>query len=474
MGIFVFTFFVRLCRICRMVGRIRYICAVPFRPSNFIFTRMRKGFFLQKRFPLLLGQVIAITALLFLGSDGTERDLFRSDVLTFHGKQSISADTLPSNSFPVTLECKIAAAQQTPADRYSLILRGIDPVERALLQDALHGEWKRFDLFRAAMIAEGVRDPELIREYDARLNALVAKVLSEAPGTVTPQALTKLLFEAMHKEILTQPYSLDCTELSKVMKTGHFNCVSATVLFNCLAEKASLDVCALEMPGHALSRVKFADGLAMDLETTCPTWFDLRTDDERQMAMLQRIAPSVAPLEPPKALNAAAPTEAVAEAETEQPANPREINPVQLVATIYYNIGVDLHAKQQYPESAAANIKALYLDKSNQQAWTNLLASLNNWALELAKENGGQQYSIAALILDQGVAIDPTYENFRSNQLYVFYYWIRNLALKGRFEDARAVYAHANQPHRIPGNKSLQDLMTEINRAEENLKQQPL
>jgi len=415
---------------------------------------------------------IAAIALLCLGSNGTpERDAFRSDVLTFHGTQGVSADSLSTDSFLVTLTCRTADPVKKPPLDYSFILRGIDPVERALFQDALSGkweQWERFDLFRAAMIAEGVRDPELIRTYEGRLNTLVAKVLSAAQAEEknSPQELTRSLFEAMHREILTKPYNIDCTELSKVMTTGHFNCVSATILFNCLAEKAGLDVCALEMPGHALSRVRFTEGVAMNLETTCPTWFDLQSDQERAMAT-QRVsaAPVVAQPEPVKAQNAAAPPEAM----TELSSHLREITPVQLVATIYYNIGVDLITKKRYPEAAAANIKALYLDKRNEQAWSNLLASLNNWALELTKEEGGSQYHVATVILDQGVSLDPTYANFSSNQTYVFYNWIGGFAKLGQFDKARQVYAHANQ--RLPGNETLRNLLAWVDQEETKLQQ---
>ena len=433
----------------------------------------------KNRLPLsvrsLSVRFVVIVALLFLSLfpigrlNGTERDVYRSDVLTFHGHQRIAIDTLTSDSFSVTLACKTADMAQTPPI-YSIILRNIDPVERELFLDAQNGNWKRFNLFRAAMIAEGIRSPELIDAYEARLDALVAKVLTEtrANGDITPQILTRSLFEAMHREILTSPYSLHCTELSKVMSTGSFNCVSATVLFNCLAEKAGLDVYALEMPGHALSRVRFADGIAMNIETTAPTWFDLQTDKERHMATLQRVAaPALAQTVPPTARDANAPPEVIAEAEL--PKNLREISPVQLVATIYYNIGVDLHAKQRFPEAAAANIKALYLDKDNEQAWTNLLASLNNWALDLASESKGRKYNIATVILDQGVTLDPTYATFRVNQTYVFYRWISGLLLLGRFDDAREVYGHAQK--RLPDDEELQNLMNYVNQAEAAIKQ---
>jgi len=401
--------------------------------------------------------------------NAAEQDPLRADVLTFNNFQKPNPDALPSDSFSVTLTCKTTDPAQTPLSYY-VILRGVDSIEKALFQDAQQGKWNRFDLFRAAMIVEGIRDPELIRTYEARLDALVAKVLTDAraDGKATPQALTRALFDAMHREILTKSYSLECTALSKVMQTGAFNCVSATVLFNVLAEKAGLDVCALEMPGHALSRVRFADGVAMNIETTAPNWFDLQTDKERQMATLQRIAPAPAETKPATAQNLAAPPAVIAEAEL--PGNLREISPVQLAATIYYNIGVDFHAKKRFPEAAAANVKALYLDKGNEQAWTNLLASLNNWALDLAGESKGRRYDISTTILDQGVALDPTYVNFRSNQTYVFYNWIRGLAELGHFDKARLVHEHAKT--RLPNNKALQDLIDAVALEEVRIQQQ--
>ena len=419
---------------------------------------------------------VVIAALLLLGLLpigqllGAEQDPLRADVLTFNSNQKPSPDTLTSDSFPVSLACKTSKLAQN-SQPYYVILRGIDPIEKALLQDAQNGKWNRFDLFRAAMIVEGIRDPELIRTYETRLDALVAKVLAEsrANGGTTPQALTRSLFEAMHREILTKSYSLHCTELSKVMSTGAFNCVSATVLFNVLAEKAGLDVCALEMPGHALSRVRFADGIAMNIETTAPNWFDLQTDKERQMATFERIvAPTPAQTEPVTAQDVNAPPAVIAEAELS--ANFRVISPVQLVATIYYNLGVDLHAKKLFPEAAAANVKALYLDKDNEQAWTNLLASLNNWALDLAGESRGSRYNVSTFILDQGVMLDPAYANFYPNQTYVFHRWISGLANIGRFGDARQVHELAKK--RLPNNKTLQDLIDAVSLEEAKIQQQ--
>ena len=415
--------------------------------------------------------LIIAVALLLLGSGAAERDAHRSDVLTFLGDRFVSPDTLPSDSFIVALDRRTTNPN---AAKYSIILRGVDPVERALFQDARSGNWERFDLFRAAMIAEGIRDIERIRAYEARIDALVARVM--ASGHTTPQALTRALFEAMHRELLTRPYSLHCTELSKVMDTGHFNCVSATILFNCLAEKAGLDVIGLEIPGydetpgHVLSRVRFRDGTYTNIETTAPTWFAMQSEQERQQATLERIAPMPAVPNPLTAQNA---VPAIPEPAVDVMANHRKVNQVQLVAMIYYNRGVDLLAKKQHAEAAAAKVKALHLDQDSEKAWANLLVSINNWAvLDAAPrgKEGRRHYDVATFLLDQGMALDPTFEKFPPNYVFIFHDWMGDLTRLGRFEDARRVFAFAQE--RVPNNANLLKLLDYVNSEERRIMQQ--
>jgi hypothetical protein len=405
--------------------------------------------------------VFYVLTMLAAPTSAAERDLMRSDILTFVGQKNPQSVVETSDSYLVQLNCRSSLSKSAPA-KYSVVLRGIDSIERALLQDAQDGKWDHFDLFRAALIVEGLREPNKIRAYEARLDGIVSRVKAklQAEGTpATPEILTKELFEALHREILTSPYDIDCTELGKVMETGHFNCVSATVLFNCLAYKAGLDVYALEMPGHALSRVKF-NGQSMNLETTCPTWFSLQSNAARQNATMSRVAPQTASVNPVTG-NSVANTETAVEL-SDMSKNLREISPVQLIATIYYNLGVDLHAQKRYAEAAAANIKALHLDPANTTAWGNLVAAINNWAIELSSPKDGTQkrYDIAAALLDQGVVLDATYGNFRANQLHVFYSWIYELATQNRIADAKTVFTYADE--RLPNDPNLANLMQEI------------
>jgi tetratricopeptide (TPR) repeat protein len=400
-------------------------------------------------------------------------DILRQDILRFVGPVSESLNfTIPDDAYLVRLNprrvTKPDSSKLPPA--YNMLIRNVDPAEKALFQDAQDGKWDNFNLFRAAMIAEGERDPAKIKKYESKLDSILQKVKNKnqnqnQQNNLAPaELLTRDLFESLHREIMTKPYDINCTNLSRVFETGKFNCVSATVLFNVVGEKAGLNVRAIEMPGHALSRVRFVNK-EIDIETTCPDWFKLESKESLAAATTQRVAKSESatpnPLAGNNMNNPIVKTESAKLEELSKKS--REITPVQLIATIYYNHGVDLLNDKKYAEAAMANIKALHIDPESETAWGNLMVAINNWAIELSSgnsTNGIKRYDLAAILLDQGWYIDTNYEKFKTNQLHVYYHWILDLAIKGRIDAAKEVFTYADK--RLPNNPILAKLMDTI------------
>ena len=194
------------------------------------------------------------------------------------------------------------------------------------------------------------------------------------------------------------------------LEDGRFNCVSSTVLFNCLALRFGLEPVALELPGHAMTRLRLGS-VNLDVETTCPGWFQLRHDPRRQAALVAK-------------------TLGAGHADSRAG---REVSPVELIAMIYYNRGVDLLSEQRFAEAAAANAKALRLDPTSKTARGNLLATLNNWAITVGAEH---QYEEAIRLLSQGLALDRRYETFRANYIHLHYQWADRLASGNDFDKA--------------------------------------
>ncbi len=294
---------------------------------------------------------------------------------------------------------------------WSLIQPPLTVLEERLFADAADGRLDDFSLLDAALIASGVIDTAELGRYREHMAAWANALKRNGGLDGSPQRQVEAIFEFLHGKILHGKYNLQCTDLRQALDEGRFNCVSATVLFNCLAGELGLSCCGLETPGHALSRVFLPDG-PLDVETTCPRWFCLQNDPLKQTEALEKT---------------------IGHKPTKDKAKLREISPIQLTAMIYYNRGIDFLAEKRFSDAAAADAKALRLDPLNNTARGNFLATINNWAIDLS--NAGH-YARAADLLRQGLAFDPHYEAFTLNFVHVHHQWSQELCKEGRYAEA--------------------------------------
>jgi tetratricopeptide (TPR) repeat protein len=284
-------------------------------------------------------------------------------------------------------------------------------LEQRLFADAADGRWDQHSLWSAALIASGVNDDQSLQRYLQQAAALVDELRRSGAVNGSAKQKAQAVFEFMHRRILTAGYQFDATDLTSALDKGMFNCVSASVLFNCLAEQFGLTTRGLEIPAHAMSRLVLPEGV-LDIETTCPEWFRLLDKPEKQAELVEQTLGF----------------------QPNQPATqPREVSGVELVATIYYNRGVDLLAQKQFAEAVAANAKALRLDPSSTTAHGNLLASINNWAIDLGAQG---DFAEAADLLERGMTLDPRYDTFQANFTHVYYQWVEVLCREERFRES--------------------------------------
>jgi len=298
----------------------------------------------------------------------------------------------------------------------------LSPPEERLFADASDGALDEHTLLAAALVAGGVTDPTKIEHYQKQIDARVAQLRRSGLVSGSPKQRARAVFEFMHGRLLCGGYRLEATDLTTVLETGRFNCVSASVLFCYLGERFGLDVRGLELPGHAMSRLHFGEG-AVDVESTCPRWFRLAGDPRRRAELVER-------------------TTGFRYDERRQGAGGREVSGVALVATIYYNRGVDLLAQKKFAEAVEANTKALGLDPSSATARGNLLATLNNWAIA---EGEAGHFNEAVGLLRSGLALQADFRTFRANFIHVHRQWIEALCRRGEFEQSCAVLLAARR-----------------------------
>ena len=323
-------------------------------------------------------------------------------------------------------------------------------LEERLFADAADGRLDEFTPLGAALVAGGVLDDAELRHYERKAAALVDELRGGAKGTVpfsltrklgqsptrklgqsptrklgqsptrklgqsptrklgqSPREQAEAIFRFLHERVFRGGYDLGATDLRQTLDEGRFNCVSAAVLFNYLGGQCGLECRGLEMPSHAMTRVIFPDG-AIDIELTCPQWFDIVAGTCG--------VPSPSPV--------------------------REVTPIQMLAMIYYNRGVDDLSSKRFAEAAAANAKALRLDPENTTARGNLLATINNWSIELGNR---RHYAEALDLLRQGMAIDANFSAFSRNYAHLSRQWAEHL----RQEDNQTARPATSGPFLVP------------------------
>jgi tetratricopeptide (TPR) repeat protein len=329
---------------------------------------------------------------------------------------------------------KAAAGRPTP---YQAFEGPTTRLERELFADAADGRLDRHTPLAAALIATGQADSDQIRNLEQRFDAWIAELETSRDVEAEPLAEARAIFEFMHRQMLVGGYRRDASDPGETLSSGRFNCASASLLYYCLATHFGLTARGLELPGHAMVRLVLADR-TVDVETTCPRWFQLLDDPQAQAQLLARVRGKHPEVHPSKA---------------------REVTPIQMAAMIYYNRGIDLLGTHQFPEALAANAKALRLDAASSTARGNLLATLNNWSIRLGET---REYAESVAHLEDGFAIDPSYPAFAANYAHVHYEWVHSLCHAKRFAEAVDVLQRASE-HR-PGEAFFRRALPDVHR----------
>ena len=163
------------------------------------------------------------------------------------------------------------------------------------------------------------------------MDQLVDELQQSGKMSGSPANQAQALFEFMHRRVLCGGYQLECTDSRSSLDEGRFNCVSASVLFNCLADDCGLDACGLEMPGHAMGRLILP-------RRSRSTW---------------RRPAAVVPADRRPRQAGRAGRRTIGHRSQGRIHHAREVSPVEMVAMIYYNRGVDLLAERRYDEAAS-------------------------------------------------------------------------------------------------------------------------
>lgn len=274
-------------------------------------------------------------------------------------------------------------------------------------------------LLDAALIAEGMLDRSQRDACLQKFDEAFRELQSSLDEAVDKEKQAGLLLDAIHRKLFFGGYRVDCTRLSEVLAVGQFNCVSATIAFCEYATELGLETVAIEVPGHVLCGLSVG-GRRIEVETTCGHWL-LTANREALRAGFIPPTGSTSELEADSLgmLKGGRSTSALAS--KPGPLAWRQEMPVSaLVAIVYYNRGLDELARGEYEAAAVSNVNALRINPHSPAAWSNLLATINNWALAANRQGN---FSLATTLLREGIELAPNHALFQSNLEIVSRLW---------------------------------------------------
>jgi tetratricopeptide (TPR) repeat protein len=249
------------------------------------------------------------------------------------------------------------------------------------------------DLIRTALLAGGMSSPATLAARERRFAALAEDLQSRLAPEAPPRKRIATVFAFLQHEALLGNYRQQASDIELALDGGDYNCVSATILFVALAQRAGLQPQIWHAPGHVFCRFP---GESLEIETTCRDW-----------------------------LSASRP----------RPPRPgaRRITSAHLVAKLDYNRGILLLEQGRFAPALAALRRSCAGDPLDRDARQNLLAGLNNAALA---ECAAGRFAPAAALLAEVRDIDPDYAPLRVNDVHLHQKWVLDLCVAGRFAAA--------------------------------------
>ena len=280
--------------------------------------------------------------------------------------------------------------------------------ERTLFASIKHGKPPNHTFAEIALLASGVTDSARRQKYLKQIDELEAAARKAIADARTTKEKGAKLLKFLHAGPFARGYAAQQTDLSGILDTNKFNCVSSAILYNILTQRLGMQARGVRVPNHVFSVLEDADRLIV-VETTSARGFDAH----------RRL---------PKTT----------------------LSELELVSSIYFNHGVEMIEKRKFHEALVANFCALALDPEDAEAVRNVRASLINWGIAL--ERAGK-FEDALFVCETGLRLEPGNGILKSNRVAIYDSWAQSHMDAGNWADAVRVYEQGLA--RIPGNGHL-------------------
>jgi len=228
-------------------------------------------------------------------------------------------------------------------------------------------------LYKAALIASGVKSKQDIQKYRRRLRTLFISLKSRSASMKNRYRRSREILKLLHQTVLRQ-YRSTRTTLLNVFNSGEFNCVSSAFLFNTILNRLGYKTRAVTIPGHVYSQVYIA-GRWIDVETTMRKGFDpMRRNGMPSIAGDRQFVP-----------------------EKGDRSKRRFINNIKFVALFYYNRATISFSSSDSSIPFRLLYKAMKIYPQHRASEKNLTAVIVNWGTALIRSEKSERATAIAI-----------------------------------------------------------------------------
>ncbi len=296
------------------------------------------------------------------------------------------------------------AFNESPAKAFDVLAKlkemisvKLSPDEASMFADAQDGQLDRWSFAEAALIASGVTQRDERRAMLRKIDAYESAANQAVGRGKNPLERGERLLKYLHSKPLAAGYVAQQTDLSTLLETGHYNCVSSATIYNILGRRIGLDVRAVEVPDHAFS-ILYHGSQHADVEVTTVQGFKPSRDPKALETFRQQTGFRYIP--------------------DRHPEQRREIRETGLISIIYYNHGVMHSEQKEYGEALLRYFCALSLDPEFDSAVKNVLATLANWGVDLSNQ---EQFEPALKVVNVGLTLAPKDATLLNNRKAIWH-----------------------------------------------------
>lgn len=303
--------------------------------------------------------------------------------------------------------------QELEGETFTLI---ITEPEKRMINDAKDKVFNSYDLLEASLIAEGIKSTTYMREVTKKLDEIIADIrTAEGFNAHSDYDKAQFILKKLHQNLF-RVYMENETTVLEVLRSGRYNCVSSSIIYNYVLEVFRIKTYGFIVPSHAFSVVE-TDGKLVEVQTTTEHGFDPNSNVISEFERLTGF-------------------EYISLEEANNKDYHRVENPL-LLSALYSNLAV-FTAKntRNYNKALSDGLKALMIYPELGDARNNVLSILLNWMQYLSDER--LEYDKAINFNKKAIKLFPGDNELKQNLLYLYTEYSRRLMLNSDYEKAIA------------------------------------